>query len=609
MQLIDRVPARLARLLAVGADAGDDEDLKTNKATLILFSAIVAVLASIWVIVYFAVGRPLSASIPLFYQLASVAVVVGMAKTRRFAELRFFQLFVILLLPFLLQWSLGGYAQGSAVSLWALGAPVFASMVGTRPTPWLAAFAVLTVISGLAESWVSGRVDAPSQTMISTFFVLNSFGAGLSFFLGILYFNREQARGRAALAAEQEKSETLLLNILPAAIVERLKSGEDVIADAHPAVTVMFVDIVGFTSTTADMEPADVALALDDYFSALDDLVERRQAMPPCRQVADRRGERAFLSRCCVRLRRCATDRESPTLLVVDDLHFADRSTVDFVAYLARRIADLRVLLLVTWDREEVFEGRELREVANSIERSASAEVVKLDRLSAAEIGRIVASSAPAGTPPVTASTITERSEGVPFFAVEFARGLDDGMVIDDGVPEPVAGLLEERLERSEGAAKQVQAAAAVIGRAFPPSLIRDVSGTRDEEVADALDELERLAVLTRDPLPAGGLYDFSHGMLRTVAYESLGAGRRRVLHGRADDALAASARGAPAEVGEAAQHAELAGDPIRQLISMNKPECSRGQCTPTAKRPDIYLLRWRSGIRTPRVSMKRSVT
>ncbi len=45
------------------------------------------------------------------------------------------------------------------------------------------------------------------------------------------------------------------------------------------------------------------------------------------------------------------------------------------------------------------------------------------------------------------------------------------------------------------------------------------------------------------------------------------------------------------------------------QLISMNKPECSRGQCTPTAKRPDIYLLRWRSGIRTPRVSMKRSVT
>ncbi len=274
MQLIDRVPARLAGLLAVGADPGDDEDLKTNKATLILFSAIVAVLASIWVIVYFAVGRPLSASIPLFYQFASVAVVVGMAKTRRFAELRFFQLFVILLLPFLLQWSLGGYAQGSAVLLWALGTPVFASMVGTRPTPWLAAFAVLTVISGLAESWVSGRVDAPSQTMISTFFVLNSFGAGLSFFLGILYFNREQARGRAALAAEQEKSETLLLNILPAAIVERLKSGEDVIADAHPAVTVMFVDIVGFTSTTADMEPADVALALDDYFSALDDLVD-----------------------------------------------------------------------------------------------------------------------------------------------------------------------------------------------------------------------------------------------------------------------------------------------------------------------------------------------
>lgn len=83
MQLIDRVPARLAGLLAVGADPGDDEDLKTNKATLILFSAIVAVLASIWVIVYFAVGRPLSASIPLFYQFASVAVVEPSTNSRR----------------------------------------------------------------------------------------------------------------------------------------------------------------------------------------------------------------------------------------------------------------------------------------------------------------------------------------------------------------------------------------------------------------------------------------------------------------------------------------------------------------------------------------------
>ena len=275
MGVIDRLPARLADFVAIGVAEDDDEDLATSNSTLTLFSMVVSALAFAWVITYFVVGRPLAASIPLLYQVGSITTLVVIARTKRFNVLRFQQLTLILVLPFALQWSLGGYVQGSAVSLWALATPSLAFMFGSRATPWFIGFAALTVASGLAEPSLRDLVDSPSQAMINSFFVLNAFGAGFSFFLGLLHFNKERERARAALAAEQEKSEALLLNILPRAIADRLKSGEEVIADAHPAVTVMFIDIVGFTSTTATMQPAEVTAALDDIFSSIDDLADR----------------------------------------------------------------------------------------------------------------------------------------------------------------------------------------------------------------------------------------------------------------------------------------------------------------------------------------------
>lgn len=275
MRLIERVPTRLAKILEIGIAPDDDHDLRTNKATVTLVAIVVSALASIWVITYLALGRPLSASIPFAYQVASVASLVVFARTKRFRLLRIHQLVMMSVFPFLLQWSLGGYGQGSAVSLWALVTPALAFMFGGRPTGWFVAFLALSVVSGVAEPWLSDRVDAPSQTVVTSFFVLNAFGAGVSFYLALSYFNREREAIRAALAAEKAKSEALLLNILPEPIAERLKSGEQPIADSYPAVTVMFVDIVGFTSITARMKPSDVTASLDDVFSALDDLSGR----------------------------------------------------------------------------------------------------------------------------------------------------------------------------------------------------------------------------------------------------------------------------------------------------------------------------------------------
>jgi adenylate cyclase len=83
-------------------------------------------------------------------------------------------------------------------------------------------------------------------------------------------------REHRLLLAEEERSERLLLNVLPAPIAERLKQGEGVIADAFPEVTVLFADLVDFTRRSQQVSPAQVVAALNELFSAFDRLAQRQ---------------------------------------------------------------------------------------------------------------------------------------------------------------------------------------------------------------------------------------------------------------------------------------------------------------------------------------------
>jgi guanylate cyclase len=113
-------------------------------------------------------------------------------------------------------------------------------------------------------------------------FVLNFLGVAFVIFLALAYSMREREKSRIALAEkhreldfEQEKSERLLLNVLPAPIADRLKEGKEVIADRIPNVTVLFVDIVDFTTRSRDMPPDEVVTFLNRFFGDLDDLADR----------------------------------------------------------------------------------------------------------------------------------------------------------------------------------------------------------------------------------------------------------------------------------------------------------------------------------------------
>ena len=266
----NRLPAWLARYAAIGGDPSDSQDLLFRKTVLMLSATLIASLAFVWVATYALLGLWWSAAIPFVYQLASAASIVIFANTHRYRLFRSSQLVMSLLLPFALQWSLGGFENSSVVCLWGITAPIGALLfVGARQAwPWLVAFAALVVVSGAINSTLADHAPDIPNGVVVTFFVLNVGAVSATAFVLLQYF--VQARER-----EQARSERLLLNVLPEPVAARLKNNEGVIADAFPDVTVLFADIVGFTPLAERLAADDVVAVLDRVFGSWDELAAR----------------------------------------------------------------------------------------------------------------------------------------------------------------------------------------------------------------------------------------------------------------------------------------------------------------------------------------------
>jgi adenylate cyclase len=163
----------------------------------------------------------------------------------------------------------------SGVVLWSTIAPLTAlALIGLRRAlPWLAAYFVVVVVLALAEATLSIDPSLLPPGIILTFFVMNCIGTMLSSFVLLGYYVHQSELARDALAVERERSERLLLNVLPEPIAAQLKEHHGVIAERHEAVTVLFADLVGFTQQTAGMQAEDLVEMLDEIFSAFDAIV------------------------------------------------------------------------------------------------------------------------------------------------------------------------------------------------------------------------------------------------------------------------------------------------------------------------------------------------
>jgi DNA-binding SARP family transcriptional activator/Tfp pilus assembly protein PilF/energy-coupling factor transporter ATP-binding protein EcfA2 len=246
-------------------------------------------------------------------------------------------------------------------------------------------------------------------------------------------------------------------------------------------------------------------------------------------------------------------------LIVVDDLNRADDSSLSALAYIARRLRGRPILLLVTWRAEEMDD-----EVRNRITAAAESDGlavrIRLGRLDLSAVTMLALAALGADGASVAETLFTE-SEGLPLYVAEALASPIRG---NGPTPGGVAALLRSRIEATGVLAHQVLSAAATIGRSFELQTVRLASGRGEEETIAGLEELVRRGLIVEvEPNGAGDIrYDFSHGRLRDVAYESIGLARRRLLHRRVAEALRSG--GAPRDDATRwsliAFHEELAG-------------------------------------------------
>jgi class 3 adenylate cyclase len=266
----------LQRLASIGARPQDAPEERLRAGALILASAAIAAISFIWTGVYLANHEPTAAVIPFGYQVVTVLGLVGLARTKRFDVFRTTQLAAWLVLPALLQVTLGGFIASSGIVLWSVMVPLAAvALLGPRGArPWLLAFFVVLGLLAALNGRLSEDPAMLPQSLVVALIVLNISGLMLGAFILLGYFVHQSDVAREELTAERERSEALLRNVLPEAIVERLKSGESAIADRFDAVTVLFADIEGFTERSAAMPPDRVVALLDRVFSAFDAIAD-----------------------------------------------------------------------------------------------------------------------------------------------------------------------------------------------------------------------------------------------------------------------------------------------------------------------------------------------
>jgi adenylate cyclase len=273
------------RLRNAGIAPGDSEEQRLNKSLLMLATGLACLASMVWVAIYSFLGPQFSSTMPLVFQLLLAGNMALYIKLRNFDFFRVSQLGMFLFLPFMAQWSMGNFIDSSGVVLWGLLAPVGALLCFgvSQSLGWFLAWVVLTILTGAADYYLADpgtKLAVPMRTSL-VFFALNFIAVATIIYMMLRFsiLERRKTQEKLEIAhemvkVEQERSEKLLLNILPGSIADRLRYSDQTIADGFADVTVMFADIVNFTQVAANMSPSQVFAMLNRIFSAFDEQAE-----------------------------------------------------------------------------------------------------------------------------------------------------------------------------------------------------------------------------------------------------------------------------------------------------------------------------------------------
>jgi len=300
----------------------------------------------------------------------------------------------------------------------------------------------------------------------------------------------------------------------------------------------------------ATASPEELRAAVSEYGPELARLVPelRRRApeLPPA-PTSEAEGERYQLFEAVVGLLTAIAAR-APILLVLDDLHWADRPTLLLLRHLARASEPARLLILVAYRTEAPGDG--LGDAVADLRREGlvtQLDVAGLSERETAQLVRLRAGEAPSHA---FARALHAETEGNPFFVEEIVRqlvqvGVRAGAASASelqrfGLPEGVKQMLARRLALLDTRTIEWLRVAAVLGRDFEIGLLEQLLGLDEDQFLAALEEALAAGLLlesTGDP----GHYSFSHALIRETLYEGMSGQRRARIHRRVGNALEAA--------------------------------------------------------------------
>jgi len=252
---------------------------------------------------------------------------------------------------------------------------------------------------------------------------------------------------------------------------------------------------------------------------------------------------------------------ERPAVLVVEDLHWADRSTRDLLAFLVRNLRHGRLLLVMTYRSDELHRRHPLRPFLAELDRGRRAERLELARFGRDEVAAQLAGIQGAPAPPELTERIHARSDGNAFFVEELAATA----AADGELPPSLRDTLLARIELLAEPTQQVLGVAAAAGARVGHDLLAEVAGLPDAELLAGLREAVSAHVLL--VAADDGAYGFRHALVKEAVYAELLPGERTRLHARFAAALAGrDAGGDPGLAAELAWHWYAAHDLERAL-------------------------------------------
>lgn len=267
--------------------------------------------------------------------------------------------------------------------------------------------------------------------------------------------------------------------------------------------------------------------------------------------------------------------REAPLLVVLEDVHWSDETSLELLSSLAAELRDARVVMLATYRTDEMHRRHPFLRTLADLQRQRLATEVRLERLSAEETRELIRATMATRDPNVRVSdefrdALFERAEGNPFFTEELLKALVEsgGIYLGENgwarkpiaelaIPGSVREAVRARVERLPEEARTTVAAASVIGLRFPFALLAAVRGIDEATLETHLRQLvdEQLVAEAARDLEE---YAFRHALTREVVYDDLMVRERKRLHRAVADTLAREPRTEPALL---AHHLLAAGE------------------------------------------------